>query len=156
MRVLMVEGDLQIGRNLFRELKEAHYTVDWIRHGKADNVTIVSTCYAAVLLDLGPSAVGGMNMLKALRAAGNPVPVLSLTARDARTCVCAASMSAPTIACSNPLMFQNFWPACEQCCGAGLVAQHRGSEASHSASISRSARYIAMVLHRPFLPANSP
>ncbi|SAL39967.1 response regulator transcription factor [Caballeronia humi] len=82
MRVLMVEGDLQIGRNLFRALKEAHYTVDWIRHGKTDNVNIVSTCYAAVLLDLGPSAVGGMNMLMALRAAGNPVPVLSLTARD--------------------------------------------------------------------------
>lgn len=82
MRVLMVEGDLQIGRNLFRALKEAHYTVDWIRHGNADNVKIVSACYAAVLLDLGPSAVGGMNMLMALRAAGNPVPVLSLTARD--------------------------------------------------------------------------
>ena len=82
MRVLMVEGDLLIGQSLFQALKEAHYTVDWIRHGEADNVTIVSTCYAAVLLDLEPSAVGGINMLKALRAAGNSVPVLSLTARD--------------------------------------------------------------------------
>jgi two-component system OmpR family response regulator len=78
----MVEDDLQIGQNLFRALKEAHYTVDWIRHCNADNVAIGSTCYAAVLLDLGPSVVGGINMLKALRAAGNSVPVLSLTARD--------------------------------------------------------------------------
>lgn len=82
MRVLMVEGDLQIGRNLFRALKEAHYTVDWIRHCKADNVAIVSTGYAAVLLDVGPSAVSGIDMLRTLRAAGNPVPVLSLTACD--------------------------------------------------------------------------
>ena len=59
------------------------------------------------------------------------------------------------IACSDLPMFENFWPVCEQCCGAGLVAQHRVSATNHSVSISRSARYIAMVLHRPFLRANS-
>jgi two-component system, OmpR family, response regulator len=82
MRVLMVEDDLQFGQSLFRALKEAQYTVDWIRHGNADNATILSTCYVAVLLDLEPSVVSAINMLKSLRTAGNPVPVLSLTARD--------------------------------------------------------------------------
>jgi two-component system, OmpR family, response regulator len=82
MRVLMVEGDVQMGQSLFRALKEAHYSVDWIRRGTTDNVTVESTCYAAVLLDLEPSAADGIKMLKALRAAGNPLPVLSLTARD--------------------------------------------------------------------------
>jgi two-component system, OmpR family, response regulator len=82
MRVLMVEDDLQFGQSLFRALKEAQYTVDWIRHGNADNATILSTCYVAVLLDLEPSVANAINMLKSLRTAGNPVPVLSLTARD--------------------------------------------------------------------------
>ncbi|WP_109481282.1 response regulator transcription factor [Paraburkholderia sp. C35] len=82
MRVLLVEDDVQVGQSLFRALKDAHYTVDWIRDGKAAAIAIDSTCYAAVLLDLGLPDVGGIDLLKSLRGAGNPVPVVILTECD--------------------------------------------------------------------------
>jgi two-component system, OmpR family, response regulator len=82
MRVLLVEDDLQIGQSLFRALKNAHYTVDWIRDGKSASVAIDSTSYAAVLLDIGQPGIGGIGLLRSLRAAGNHVPVLTLMSKD--------------------------------------------------------------------------
>ncbi|HXZ08868.1 MAG TPA: response regulator transcription factor [Paraburkholderia sp.] len=82
MRVLLVEDDLQIGQSLFRALKNAHYTVDWIRDGKSASVAIDSTSYAAVLLDIGQPGIGGIGLLRSLRAAGNRVPVMMLTSKD--------------------------------------------------------------------------
>ena len=82
MRVLLVEDELQIGQNLFRALKNAHYTVDWIRDGKSAGAAIESTGYAAVLLDIGQPGIGGIDLLRSLRAAGNRVPVMTLTSKD--------------------------------------------------------------------------
>ncbi|AUT71332.1 response regulator transcription factor [Paraburkholderia hospita] len=82
MRVLLVEDDVQVGQSLFRALKDAHYTVDWIRDGKAARLALESTSYAAVLLDLGLPDIGGVDLLKALRGAGNAVPVLILSECD--------------------------------------------------------------------------
>ena len=82
MRVLLIKADVQLGQNLFRALKAAHYTVDWIRDGSAACRTIEATRYAAVLLDLRVPGIDGIAMLGALRAAGHSVPVLTLTAPD--------------------------------------------------------------------------
>jgi len=35
MRVLLIEDDLQIGQSLLRALKDADYSVDWVRDGIA-------------------------------------------------------------------------------------------------------------------------
>jgi two-component system OmpR family response regulator len=82
MRVLLVEEDLQIGQNLLRALKNAECSVDWVRDGNAGSVAINTAYYAVVLLDLGLSGAGEIDLLRALRAAGNDVPVLILTALD--------------------------------------------------------------------------
>jgi two-component system, OmpR family, response regulator len=82
MRVLLVEDDLQIGKGLRRALINAHYSVDWVRDGNAGRLAIDAASYTVVLLDLGLPGVGGIDLLRELRAAGNRVPVLILTARD--------------------------------------------------------------------------
>jgi two-component system OmpR family response regulator len=82
MRVLLVEKDLQIGENLLRALKDADCSVDWVRDGKAGSVAINTAYYAVVLLDLGLSGAGSIDLLRSLRAAGNDVPVVILTALD--------------------------------------------------------------------------
>jgi two-component system OmpR family response regulator len=82
MRVLLVEEDLQIGESLLRALKVADCSVDWVRDGKAGSVAINTAYYAVVLLDPSLSGAGGIDLLRALRAAGNDVPVLILTALD--------------------------------------------------------------------------
>ncbi len=82
MRVLLVEDDLQIGQSLMRALQDADYSVDWVRDGNAGSAAIAAAEYTVVLLDLGLPGMGGIELLRSARAAGNTVPVLILTARD--------------------------------------------------------------------------
>jgi two-component system OmpR family response regulator len=82
MRALLVEDDLQIGQSLMRALKDAGYGVDWVRDGIAGRDAIGAADYTVVLLDLGLPGMSGIELLRSARAAGNPVPVLILTAQD--------------------------------------------------------------------------
>ncbi|MGF6771103.1 two-component system OmpR family response regulator [Paraburkholderia sp. GAS199] len=82
MRVLLIEDDLQIGQSLLRALKDAEFSVDWVRDGLAGRNALADTEYTVVLLDLGLPGMGGIELLKSARASGNAVPVLILTARD--------------------------------------------------------------------------
>ena len=82
MRVLLIEDDLQIGQSLLRALKDADYSVDWVRDGKAGCAAIEAAEYTVVLLDLGLPGMSGIELLKTCRSKGNPVPVQILTARD--------------------------------------------------------------------------
>jgi two-component system, OmpR family, response regulator len=83
MRVLLVEDDPMIGSVVQQELRDASYAVDWVRDGQAALTTLEALHYSLVLLDLGLPRVDGMQVLRAVRAARNDVPILVLTARDA-------------------------------------------------------------------------
>jgi two-component system OmpR family response regulator len=83
MRVLLVEDDRMIGEAIVSALKDATYAVDWVRDGVAALTTVESQEYDVVLLDLGLPEKDGFETLRSLRAKGNPVPLLVITARDA-------------------------------------------------------------------------
>jgi two-component system OmpR family response regulator len=83
MRVLLVEDDRMIGEAIVSALKDGAYAVDWVRDGVAALTTIESQDYDVVLLDLGLPEKDGFETLRSLRAKGNPVPLLVITARDA-------------------------------------------------------------------------
>jgi two-component system response regulator QseB len=83
MRVLLVEDDSMIGESVRKGLRQDGFTVDWVRDGNAAEAALAGHSYDAVLLDLGLPRKGGAEVLKALRRAGNDVPVLITTARDA-------------------------------------------------------------------------
>lgn len=82
MRVLLIESDVHFGNGLFSALTGANYSVDWVRDGKAGSTAIEASCYKLVLLNHALPGVGGMDLLKASRAAGSSVPVLLLGAHD--------------------------------------------------------------------------
>jgi DNA-binding response OmpR family regulator len=82
MRVLLVEDDDLIGNGIEAGLRQAGFTVDWTRNGRDANLTLTTTAYALVVLDLGLPGMSGMQLLKWLRDAGKDVPVLELTAND--------------------------------------------------------------------------
>jgi len=83
MRILVVEDDSLLGDGIQAGLRQAGYSADWVRDGAAADTALAVEEYAAVVLDLGLPRVSGLELLRKLRAAGNPVPVLILTARDA-------------------------------------------------------------------------
>ena len=83
MRVLLVEDDRMIGEAIESALQDATYAVDWTRDGQAALIAIESQHYDLMLLDLGLPKKDGMTVLNGIRAKGNLMPVLIITARDA-------------------------------------------------------------------------
>ncbi|MCS3802800.1 two-component system response regulator QseB [Chromobacterium alkanivorans] len=83
MRVLVVEDDAQIGDGLKIGLEQLGFVADWFRDGKQGLAALGAAPYDAVVLDLGLPGMDGMDILSAWRRAGQDVPVLVLTARDA-------------------------------------------------------------------------
>lgn len=83
MRILLVEDDLLLGDGVRAGLGQAGFAVDWAKDGEEADLALAGQAYDAVVLDLGLPKVDGLTLLKRLRAAGNAVPVLILTARDA-------------------------------------------------------------------------
>ncbi|WP_045224223.1 response regulator [Methyloterricola oryzae] len=83
MRILLVEDDTLLGDGLQAGLKQAAFAVDWVRDGIAARLALEAEPFAAVVLDLGLPRLSGLDLLRHLRSAGNAVPVLILTARDA-------------------------------------------------------------------------
>jgi two-component system OmpR family response regulator/two-component system response regulator QseB len=82
MRILLVEDDALLGDALHVGLKQAGHAVDWVTDGVAAEAALASEDYAAAVLDLGLPRKDGLAVLTQLRARGNALPVLILTARD--------------------------------------------------------------------------
>jgi DNA-binding response OmpR family regulator len=85
VRVLLVEDDRMIGESVRTALRQSGYVADWVRDGRAADLTLASEQFDLVLLDLGLPQRDGIDVLRALRARGNRTPVIVLTARDALT-----------------------------------------------------------------------
>ncbi|MFO1424774.1 MAG: response regulator transcription factor [Candidatus Competibacteraceae bacterium] len=83
MRLLLVEDDAVLSGRLRTELTRAGFAVDVADNGADAEFMGGSEPYDMVVLDLGLPGRSGLDVLRHWRAAGNPVPVLVLTARDA-------------------------------------------------------------------------
>jgi two-component system response regulator QseB len=83
MRLLLVEDDPMIGQGVVRGLRLDGFSVDWVQDGAAADLALNHAVYDLMLLDLGLPKKDGSQILGELRARGNPIPVLILTARDA-------------------------------------------------------------------------
>ncbi len=82
MRVLVVEDDADLSRQLKAVLTEAGYAVDTAPDGEEGHFLGDTEPYDAVVLDLGLPVIDGVTVLKRWRRAGRNMPVLILTARD--------------------------------------------------------------------------
>lgn len=83
MRILLAEDDPLLGDGLRAGLRQRGFQVDWVRDGAAAEREMRAEPYAAAVLDLGLPRIDGIDVLRAVRAAGRTLPVLVLTARDA-------------------------------------------------------------------------
>lgn len=82
MRLLLAEDDPMIGESIRLYLREEAYTVDHLLDGRVVNEILASEHFDLLLLDLGLPGRAGLDILKDLRDAGNPIPVIVITARD--------------------------------------------------------------------------
>lgn len=82
MRILVVEDDVNLNRQLKQALLEADYAVDVAFDGEEGHFLGDTEPYDAVILDIGLPQMDGLSVLEAWRRAGRTMPVLLLTARD--------------------------------------------------------------------------
>jgi DNA-binding response OmpR family regulator len=83
VRLLVVEDEARIAEILRLALERAGFVVDAVRLCADAREALALTPYDAAILDLGLPDGDGIKLLGELRAAGNRVPILVLTARDA-------------------------------------------------------------------------
>jgi len=82
MRLLVVEDDADLNRQLVTALQEAGYAVDAAGDGEEGHFLGDTEPYDAVVLDLGLPKMDGLSVLENWRRDGRSMPVLILTARD--------------------------------------------------------------------------
>ncbi|WP_265058521.1 response regulator transcription factor [uncultured Bosea sp.] len=82
MRLLVVEDDKDLNRQIVTALENAGYAVDKALDGEEGLYLGETEPYDAVILDLGLPKVDGVAVLQGWRRAGKTMPVLILTARD--------------------------------------------------------------------------
>jgi len=83
VRLLLVEDDVTLAARLEDDLRRAGFAVDRAADGELAAFQGDTEPYDAVVLDLGLPGRPGLKVLQDWRDAGNDVPVLILTARNA-------------------------------------------------------------------------
>ena len=81
MRVLVVEDETRLAKQLTAALGQAGYAVDCADDGARGEFLGQTERYDAVILDLGLPKIDGLTLLRRWRDAGLTMPVLVLTAR---------------------------------------------------------------------------
>jgi two-component system OmpR family response regulator len=82
VRLLVVEDDRDLNRQLVQALDQAGYAVDRAYDGEEGHFLGDTEPYDAVVLDIGLPKKDGITVLEEWRRAGRMMPVLILTARD--------------------------------------------------------------------------
>jgi len=81
MRILIVEDNVELTRQIKSTLEHALYVVDVAYDGEEGLFKGETEHYDAVVLDLGLPKLDGLDVLEKWRSANNEVPVLILTSR---------------------------------------------------------------------------
>jgi len=82
MRVLVVEDDRHVARQIEATLRKSGYVVDLAGDGEEGHFLGDTEPYDAIILDLGLPLMDGLATLRRWRESGRTAPVLILTARD--------------------------------------------------------------------------
>jgi two-component system response regulator MprA len=82
-RILVVDDDRSVRESLRRSLEFNGYSVELAADGAEALARVPNVRPDAIVMDVMMPRLGGLEATRALRAAGNDVPILVLTARDA-------------------------------------------------------------------------
>ena len=82
MRLLLAEDERALSNALVTILKHNNYSVDAVYNGQDAIDYLESEVYDAAILDIMMPKADGITVLKTIRAAGNTIPVLLLTAKS--------------------------------------------------------------------------
>src|ERR1700685_2930092 len=129
MRLLVVEDDRDLNRQIVAALENAGYAVDRALDGEEGWFLGDTEPYDAIVLDIGLPKRDGVSVLTTWRKSGRLTPVLILTARAAARCCTSrlratagaarsrASTPGPTTTSPSRSTWRSFWRGCGRCSG---------------------------------------
>lgn len=82
MKLLLAEDELSLSRALVHILEKNNYSVNPVYNGQDALDYLENGNYDAVILDIMMPCVDGITVLKKLRARGNQIPILILSAKS--------------------------------------------------------------------------
>jgi DNA-binding response OmpR family regulator len=82
LRILLIEDQRDIAANIWDFLEVRGFVMDHAADGATGLRMGLDGAYDVIILDLGLPKLDGLDLCRALRAAGRDTPVLILTARD--------------------------------------------------------------------------
>ena len=82
MRVLLIEDNVGLGQAVREQIADDGHAVDWVQRLDHAELSVRSTDYDLVLLDLILPDGQGLDFLRKRRSTGDTTPVIILTARD--------------------------------------------------------------------------
>jgi two-component system response regulator PhoP len=82
MRLLFIEDDIALQKNLHSHLIEANYLVDLASDGQTGLFQGLEYPYDAAIIDVGLPIIDGISVIRLLREKDIDFPILVLTARD--------------------------------------------------------------------------
>jgi CheY-like chemotaxis protein len=112
-----LEDDSLLGKAVRTGLEQQGNAVDWVQDGATAELALFTNDYAALVLDIGLPKLDGMTLLKKLRAKGNRLPVVIITARDEVADRSPGWTAAPMISSSSPSICRS-WARLRQWCAA--------------------------------------
>jgi DNA-binding response OmpR family regulator len=83
MRILLVEDDRHLLASITRGLREASHAVEQALRGVPALALAAESAFDLVILDILLPDISGLDVCREIRASGNRVPILILTALDA-------------------------------------------------------------------------
>ena len=82
MRILLAEDERALSKAIVKIFEKNNYSADAVYDGETALEYLELGCYDAAVLDIMMPKMDGITVLKKLRAAGNRIPVLMLTAKS--------------------------------------------------------------------------
>ena len=134
MRILVVEDDPDLNRQLVAALTEAGYAVDRAFDGEEGRHLGETEPYDAVILDIGLPKLDGIAVLESWRRHGRTMPVLILTARDRWSDKVQGFDAGADDYVPKPFHLGRCSPASARCCAAPRAMPRVNSPAALSAS----------------------
>ena len=82
MRILLAEDEKALSRAIIKIFEKNNYSADAVYDGEDALAYLEAGCYDVAVLDIMMPKMDGITVLKKIRAAGNQIPVLMLTAKS--------------------------------------------------------------------------
>ena len=125
MRILLVEDEAPLRETLAARLKRDGFAVDAAQDGEEGIYLGREVPFDLAIIDLGLPRMSGMDLVKALREAGQRYPILILTARGSWQDKVEGLKYGADDYLSSRSMWRSCWPASTRWCGGPAAGPSR-------------------------------